>query len=99
MALRTPRPHRFAGGVREHPSLDERARKTVESLVVIVLRDAPLDEAFKSIIRTTSLRRDVVDAAVRICETDETHDGDVLRRVRHILVLAKRSLLRQVSPN
>jgi hypothetical protein len=87
------------GEVRDHPSLDDRARTTVESLVVIVLREAPLDEAFKSIIRTTSMRRDVVDAAVRLCETDETHDGQILRRVRHILVLAKRSLFRHMSMN
>jgi hypothetical protein len=81
-------------------NMDERARQTVDALVELIDGDAPLDEQFKMIIRTTSLRRDVVDAAVRLCEDGRAaHERDMLRRVRSVLVLARRSLLRHVSPN
>jgi hypothetical protein len=93
----TAAPIALAGAV---PSIDERARQTVDALVAMVHDDEPLDEQFKTIIRTTSLRRDVVDVAVRLCENGAAgHDREVLRRVRSVLVLARRSLLRQVSPN
>jgi hypothetical protein len=82
-------------------STEERARRTVDALVAMIAEDAPLDDQFKAIIRTTSLQRDVVDAAVAICDngSDTGHERDVLRRVRSVLVLARRSLLRHISPN
>jgi hypothetical protein len=68
------------------------ARRTVERVMEIVAIDGTIHEAFRSILSTTHLRREVLDAAIDLCDESPEWDGPEFERTRNLLVLANRSL-------
>jgi hypothetical protein len=68
------------------------ARHTVEGVMEIVALDGTIHEAFRSILHTTRLRRDVLDAAIDLCDEDPEWTGPEFARTRSLLALAHRAL-------
>jgi hypothetical protein len=68
------------------------ARQTVERVMEIVAVDGTIHEAFRSILRTTQLRREVLDAAIDLCDENPEWDGPAFERARGWLLLANRAL-------
>jgi hypothetical protein len=73
-------------------STNTAARDTVARVMEIVALDGTIQEAFRSILHTTHLRRSVLDAAIDLCDEDPEWEGPALERTRALLGLAHRSL-------
>jgi hypothetical protein len=77
----------------ERITVTEAARRTVERLTEIVARGGTTHEAFRTIVNTTAMQRNVLDAAILLCTQEAEWQGDTFDRTRSLLQLAQRSLL------